>query len=254
MRRCEVPRKICLAQVRSEKVEVQTNIDHHLEVLRRIGPDQADLVVFPELSLSNYDPDIAASVALAAGDSRLAVFRRHADETGTTVAVGAPLRTEARPYIALLVFEPGTEPAVVGKRHLHPDEEPFFAPWRGAVTILDLSLPVGIAICYEISVGEHIDALVADGAGLLLASVAKTPEGVADARTTLERISRRYDIPALMVNSVGTCEGRESGGSSMAIDRTGRVLARLDAVSEGLLTFDVATGAAVTSRLSLPPR
>jgi len=41
----------------------------------------ADLVAFPELSLSNYDPEIADAVAITSDDHRLAVFRAFADET-----------------------------------------------------------------------------------------------------------------------------------------------------------------------------
>ena len=38
-------------------------------------------MAFPELSLSNYDPEIADAVAITTGDHRLAVFQAFADET-----------------------------------------------------------------------------------------------------------------------------------------------------------------------------
>ena len=38
-------------------------------------------MAFPELSLSNYDPEIADAVAITSDDHRLAVFRAFADET-----------------------------------------------------------------------------------------------------------------------------------------------------------------------------
>ncbi len=56
------------------------------------------------------------------------------------------------------------------------------------------------------------------GATLYVASVAKTPEGVANARATLSRTARQYRVPALMVNSVGTCEGKLAGGTRQIID------------------------------------
>ena len=230
--------KICLAQVRSERGNIQRNIDHHRTVLLAVEPGSADLVVFPELSLSNYDPDIAGAVALAPDDCRLDVFRRFADETGTAVALGAPLKTSARPLIAMLVFTPGGDTHVIGKRHLHADELPHFSRSEAGIGILDMRTRIGVAICYEISVAEHAEAALAGGAALYLATVAKTAGGVAEARATLSRTARQYRVPVLMVNSVGTCEGKSAGGGSMVIDHLGSVTARLDSSTEGLLIYD----------------
>lgn len=230
--------KICLAQVRSEKGNIQRNVNHHVQVLNVLRPGSADLVVFPELSLSNYDPDVTNAVAIDPDDRRLGVFQRFVDETGTTVAVGAPLRTSGKPLIAMLVFAPGKEVAVVGKRHLHSDETPYFSPSEGDVGVLDLATRIGVAICYEISVAEHAEAVLAGGATLYLASVAKTPNGVVEARATLCETARKHGVPALMVNSVGTCEGKTAGGCSMAIDPSGRLLVQLGDSDEGLLIYD----------------
>jgi predicted amidohydrolase len=252
--------KICLAQVESENGDVQRNVEHHMTVLRTLEPDSADLVVFPELSLSNYAPDVASSVAVEPTDARLDVFQRFASETGTTLAVGAPLRTRAKPLIAMVVFAPERAPVVVGKRHLHADEVPYFSPSEGGADVLDLALPIGVAICYEVSVSEHTESLIAGGAALYLASVAKTPVGVTKTQTLLSETARKYGIPALMVNSVGTCDGKPSGGGSMAMDRSGRLLAQLEDSAEGLLIYDADARTAVAipvepgkSPMAFPP-
>ena len=229
---------VCLAQVRSLDGDVVGNVDRHLGALRAAGPHAPDLVVFPELSLSNYAPETAGAAALTPGDPRLAPLQRHADATGTAVAVGAPLKTSGKPTIALLVFRAGRPAAVVGKRHLHPDEAPFFSPAGGGPGVLDLGARVGVAICYEVAVAGHADALAREGVDVYLASVAKTARGVAEARATLAATARRLGVPALLVNSVGTCEGRPAGGGSFALDRDGRPLARLGSAAEGLLVVD----------------
>ena len=237
--------KIRLAQVWSEQGDVQRNIDHHLALLRTLELGSADLVAFPELSLTNYDPGVARAAALDPGDDRLAAFQAFADETGTAVAAGAPLKTAGKPLIALLVFAPGRSPAVVGKGYLHADEVPFFSAFEGGVGVLDLAARIGVAICYEISVAAHTAAVMAHRPALYLASVAKTPGGVAASRSTLSGIARTYGVPVLMVNSVGTCEGKAAGGGSMVIGRTGRLLAQLGEADEGFLTFDTETESAV---------
>ena len=238
---------VALAQVRSETGQVQRNVDRHLAALESLGP--ADLVAFPELSLSNYAPEVAEAVALTPDDARLAPLRRHADATGTALAVGAPIRTPGKPAIGLIAFVPGAAPVVIGKGHLHPDEAPTFSPAADGPGVLDLAVRVGVAICYELSVPAHADALVAGGAAVYLASVAKTPRGVEAARAALAATARRHGVPALLVNSVGTCEGVPAGGGSFALDAAGRLLARLGPEAEGALRVDVARQTAEAARL-----
>lgn len=242
--------KVCLAQISSVPGDVARNVARHLAVLERLPRGAANLVAFPELSLSNYSPDLAGAVALAPDDPRLAPFQRFADAAGTAVAVGAPLRTAGKPHIALLVFAPGQQaPHVVGKRYLHADEEPFFAPYAAEPGVLDFGGRVGVAICYELSVAAHTAAVMAQGPALYLASVAKTAQGVAAALETLAATAARHGVPVLMVNCVGTCEGRPAGGGSAAFDAAGRLLARLSPTGEALLCFDTPVQTATTHAL-----
>lgn len=215
-----------------------------MAVLRSLEPGAADLVIFPELSLSNYDPEIADAVAITPDDHRLTVFQAFADETGLAIAVGAPLKTAGKPLIAMLVFAPGCDTTIIGKHHLHADETPFFSSAAGSAAVLDMSARIGVAICYEISVPAYTAAVMTGSPALYVASVAKTPSGVAAALSTLTETAQRYSVPALMVNSVGTCEGKQAGGGSLAIDRAGRLLAQLGESAESLLFFDTKTQAA----------
>jgi predicted amidohydrolase len=235
-----------LVQVRSETGDVQGNIERHAAVLQEHVPAAVDLVVFPELSLSNYAPEVAVETALAASDPRLRPFQQIAEARAMTVAVGAPLKTLGKPAIALLVFGPGHPPRVVGKRHLHADETPTFSPYAAGPLVLDLARRVGVAICYELTVDVHTAAVMDETPDVYLASVAKTAPGVAAARATLTKTAQNYHIPTLMVNSVGTCEGAPAGGGSLVIDRSGALLAQLDASNEDVLVYDTDTGETAT--------
>ena len=234
--------KIGLAQIKSETGHIRHNIDHHLAVLQSLDPGTADLVVFPELSLSNYEPDVADFVALAAEDERFNVFKEYATTSGMVIAVGCPLKTSGKPLIALCVFTPDGRFIHVGKQYLHADEIPYFAHASDGPWVLDLNVRVGLAICYELSVAVHTKAVMACSPEVYLASVAKTPAGVALSQDTLSRTAKQYGIPVLMVNSVGTCEGNVAGGGSMVIGADGNLVSRLDGTSEGLLIYDTESG------------
>lgn len=239
---------VFLAQVQSEPGHVAANVGRHVAALSALAPDPGDLVAFPELSLSNYDPTAAVTAAVAPDDDRLAPLQRAADDAGCVVVVGAPLRTAGRPCIAALVFTAGRGPLVVGKRHLHPDEHTHFSPYEGEVGVLDLARRVGLAICFEVSVPGHAAAAARAGVEVYLASAAKTADGVTAAQASLAETSRRHALPALLVNSVGTCEGKEAGGRSFALDASGRLLGQLGGSDEGALVYD-AERQAVAARL-----
>ena len=238
--------RICLAQLRSETGNVPGNTAHHLAALRQLETQAGDLVAFPELSLSNYDPEAAVAVAMSPDDRRLADFQHFANETGVTIAVGAPIVTRGRPLIAMLVFAQSRRPLVVGKRHLHPDELPWFSPADEGVSVVGCGLRIGMAICHELTVAAHAESLMSADASVYLATVAKTASGVAAALPLLMGTAQRHRIPVLMVNGIGMYEGRPAGGGSMALASDGTLLARLDGSSEGVLTYDTETASATT--------
>ena len=241
---------VVLAQIRSEPGRLAANVDRHVAAVEALAPGPGDLVAFPELSLTNYDP-AAAAAAVDPDDGRLAPLQRAADGTGALVAVGVPLRSAERPHIAALVFRAGRRPIAVGKGHLHPDEHAGFSPSGGGAVVLGLGRRVGLAICYEVSVAGHAAALARAGAEVYLATVAKTPGGVAAARARLAETARRHGLPALLVNSVGTCEGERAGGGSFALDAGGRLLAALGGSDEGALVYDAGRRTATVRALDV---
>jgi predicted amidohydrolase len=113
--------------------------------------------------------------------------------------------------------------------------------------IVDASPKVGLAICYEISIPAHAEATFLAGAGIYVASVAKTAKGVQAAAERLSAIARQFGAPVLMANCVGTCDGVYCAGGSAAWSRRGERLAQLDDASEGLLAFDTGTEAAIAA-------
>ena len=52
------------------------------------------------------------------------------------------------------------------------------------------------------------------------------------------KIARRHRLRVLMANAVGPSDTFVSAGQSAAWDRDGRLLAELDAISEGILVLE----------------
>lgn len=232
--------KIALAQMASRAGDLEANLARHLAALEVLQPGDADLAVFPELSLSGYQPELAGATAIDANDRRLAPLDAFATRHGIAVCAGVPIATGDRPEIAALLFTPDAPRRVIRKAYLHVDEEAFFAPGSGQAVVLDMGQRIGIAICHDLNVDAHIEQAAGRRMAAYVASVAKTADGIASARRRLAGLASDYAIPALVVNCTGSCEGKAAGGGSLAIDRSGKVFAELDREQQAWLICDIA--------------
>lgn len=231
---------IAIAQVASHKADIAANLVHHARLIELAAAHEAQLLVFPELSLSQYDPLIVEAVATTVDDPRFGVLQTLAEAHALTIGVGVPLRTAGGITISLLIFQPGQPVAVYDKRYLHADEVPYFVPGFADTALPHADGNVAFAICYELSIPQHAADAHAGGAAVYIASVAKTPRGVVGAAERLAAIAREYGMTVFMSNCVGECEGSPAGGKSAIWGADGEPLASLDDTGEGLLIYDPA--------------
>jgi predicted amidohydrolase len=239
--------RIAVVQARAATGDVAGNVKNHLRLAERATAEGAGLVVFPELSITGYEPKLAEALATGEDEVRLEPLQRLSDSRRCMLAIGVPTWGERKPRISLVLFRPGQPHLVYSKQYLHADEEPWFEPGPRVPGIVDASPKVGLAICYEISIPAHAEATFLAGAGIYVASVAKTAKGVQAAAERLSAIARQFGAPVLMANCVGTCDGVYCAGGSAAWSRRGERLAQLDDASEGLLAFDTGTEAAIAA-------
>lgn len=226
--------KIALAQVKSKKGDVEANIIDHTNWIKLAASTKADLIVFPELSLTQYGPAMAKSLAMELHDKSLDVFQHLSDYHQIIICVGAPLNTHHGITISMLVFQPKHDRGHYDKQFLHKDEEPHFIPGSGSIQSIKR---MGLAICYELSVQQHIAGLVHEKIGYYLASVAKTEKGISNASERLSHISKSMGIWSLMVNAVGKADDFECAGGSGVWDKNGACMVQLGD-EEQLLIFD----------------
>jgi predicted amidohydrolase len=70
---------------------VATNIVAHGEAVVRAAAAGVAVVVFPELSLTGYEPRLAAELAVTAADARLDVLQQAAERHQITLSQGKGL-------------------------------------------------------------------------------------------------------------------------------------------------------------------
>ena len=233
--------KIAVAQSRPIIGPVEGNLAGHqslIDVAVRIG---ARLVVFPELSLTGYEPRMAASLARMPDDPCFACLQTTADQGEVSIAVGVPTHGERLPRISTLLFRPASELQVYSKQHLHADEEHFFERGSKSDGLIHANPTVALAICYELSVPMHAQRAIDSGATVYIASVAKSARDVDDACQRLSKIAREHSTVAMMANCLGLLDGTECVGRSSAWSRNGSLLMQLETENEGIIVVDYET-------------
>ena len=230
--------KIALVQTHPERGDVEANLADHIHWIGKAGRKQADLVVFPELSLTGYEPSLANELAMELDDPRLDFFQHCSDQFQMAIGIGLPLRWEKGISIAMAIFQPGIPRSAYGKCLLHEDEMPYFVPGPKFSGFAGELANIALAICYELSIPEHISTAVNSQASLYLASVAKDASGVEKASGSLSGYAQEYQIMTCMVNCIGPSEGFHSSGGTAVWDAQGKLMDQLQEEQPGLLILD----------------
>ncbi len=234
---------VCVAQIKPLSGAVQRNIDQHKKLLTLAVTQGADVVVFPELSLTGYEPTLAHQLAAEQDDSLFDAFQQLADTHSLMIGVGAPTRSDTGICISLLIFQPDKARQIYSKEYLHPDEKPFFVKGPRFAGLVGPEASIALAICYELSIPEHLANACKNGAAIYLASVAKSGEGVEKASERLAAIARQKSLIVLMANCLGPCDNFVGAGQSAIWSSTGALAGQLDDAREGILLIDTGTQA-----------
>ena len=241
--------KICIAQTRPIKGDIDQNIASHIKFIERAADLHASAIFFPELSLTGYEPELAKALATTAADIRFKIFQQICNAKSITIGAGVPTSTSMGIHISMLIFQPGQPVQTYSKQLLHSDEYPYFVSGEKQVMITIGEKQIAPAICYESLQPIHAEKAIELGAKMYVASVAKTLEGVTKAYAYYSELAGNYSIPVLMVNCVGACDTFDSAGSSAAWSKDGTLLAKLDNECEGILIFDTSTERVMTQAL-----
>lgn len=233
--------KICVAQTRPIKGDIQSNIDNHKKLIDLAISSGANMVVFPELSITGYEPQLANELATHKEDNRFDDFQKISDTKQITIGVGVPIKTPTGIYISLAIFQPQKAKQLYSKQYLHSDEEPFFVSGSNTTSLINIETNIALAICYELSVPQHSEDAYKSGAEVYVASVVKSVGGVEKAIQNLADIAKKYAMTVLMANCIGECDGYECGGKTSIWNNKGILVGQLNDTHEGILMIDMNT-------------
>jgi predicted amidohydrolase len=230
--------KICVAQTRPFKGNIKKNIDSHKKLISIAVSYLADIIVFPELSLTGYEPELAKDLATNQDDHIFDTFQEISDINKITISVGMPTKISSDILISMIIFQPYKPRQTYSKQNLHRDEFAYFNKGKHQLFLTVDNIKIAPAICYESLVPEHSENAFKGGAEMYIASVAKSADGVEKAFKHFPEIAGKYSIPVLMANCIGPCDNFESVGKTSIWNSKGQLVGQLNDVSEGILIID----------------
>lgn len=227
---------IAAAQSKSTPDDISQNVAHHLRFGALAANNDAQLLVFPELSLTGYEPAIARPNAISPASSCLDPLRRFAEEAHMTVVVGAPLlNDEGRLHIAAFAIRPDSSVLTYTKEHLHPGEEQIFTSGIGGPVLVVEDANVALAICADTTHSQHAASAAARGANVYAAGVLITENGYAPDTALLRNYALDHRMAILMANHSCTTGGWVSAGKSAIWSENGALVATSRGTEEALV-------------------
>jgi len=233
--------KICVAQTRSSRGDIQKNIDAHKKMINIAVNHGADIIVFPELSVTGYEPALAKVLAAHQDDKIFDSFQEISDTSKITIGAGMPTKTSSGIFISMIIFQPQQPRQTYSKQYLHEDELPYFINGQDQVFLTMEDIKIAPAICYESLLPEHAANASKNGAAIYIASVAKSGSGVEKAFKHFPEVAKKYAMTVLMANAVGHCDNFESAGKTSIWNSKGLLLGQLNDTHEGILIMDTET-------------
>lgn len=235
--------KISIAQFEPIKGNIERNLNKHLMFIEAAAQMQPDLMMFPELSLTGYEPDMARDLATSANDKRLLSLQKASDKNNIILCAGLPTIKEDNLYVSMIIFQPGKERITYSKQYLYHTERGIFTAGNTPCIIsYDEKNIIAPAICYELSNDEHIEYAYRKNATIYMASVLNSFNGVDADIERLSKIASTYQMTTFMANYIGISGGHKCAGKSSVWDTKGRLIAQLDHQKEGVLLYDTETG------------
>ncbi len=230
--------RIGIVQISPVRGNIERNISNHLYLIEQIIKLKADLIIFPELSLTGYEPTLAESLAVQVDDARLTPFQAFADKNEVAIGVGAPTKATDGVNISMLIFQAYKERSLYTKSLLHEDELPYFTSGKSQPSLQIKGEKVALGICYETLQRAHFEEAVNKQADIYIASVAKPDRGLNKAYLHFPSIAQEFHLPVLMANCVGFCDNFLSNGKSAVWNSQGKLVEELDTEKQGFILYD----------------
>jgi predicted amidohydrolase len=254
--------RVAAAQMNCQLGDVDANLPVHRALIDEAIAQGAEVLVFPELSLTGYDlGSRVAEVAMAADDPRLLALASQAGAMLTVI--GFVERVGRGEYAnAAACLQHGEVVAVHRKLNLctygQHEEGKVFSKGLRLTQVASGELACGVMICADLWNPGLVHAAMLERPDVILTPI-NAASGMVDGDfddegnwlICLRFYAMMYGTPLVMAHRYGAEGESWFWGGSCIVGADGRVLARADE-GTGVISADLATAEIAAARFAMP--
>lgn len=219
--------KVAAAQFVPVKGDIDANIIKHCQIIQIAAKEHVDLIVFPELSLTGYEPELSSDLKILCSDVRLYPLRCLAEQFQMTIIVGAPIENKNnKPKIGAIVFHSDGSVSHYNKMHLHSGEDLFFSAGNQYYSFLKYDLSISLAICADTNYASHAEQAFLKRSDIYISSMLIGATGYSGDTKKLRHYAHTYQMAVVMANYCGPTGGWLATGKSAIWDDQGNMIAQ----------------------------
>lgn len=253
--------RIALAQMKNSG-NMQENLDKSVQLIREAADNKADLILFPEVQLTEFFPQYrgkdATKYRLKIDSEEVKKLQAASRECSIISIPNIYLEEKGKTYDAsLLIGIDGEIKGIQKMVHIAQAEQFFeqdyYTPSDEGFKIFDTAYgKIGIVVCFDRHYPESIRTETLMGADLIVIPTVNTKAEPSEIFEWELRVQAFQNSVAIaMCNRVG-CEGKmDFSGESIVVDANGNVVAKAND-EEQILYADVDLSDSLKTRKSKP--
>jgi len=230
---------LAAAQTKPTRGDIEANLSDHYRLIELAVQNRAQLIAFPELSITGYERENAEKLTFKKDDSRLDHLRKLAVESNIVIIAGAPIQIDAELFIGEFIISPDNSVKIYTKQFLHEGEDEFFQSsfdYNPMISIEDKK--ISFAICADIDNPLHPENACKKATDIYIASIFFSPNGIRNAYKDLQSYAQKHQMNVLMSNFSGESWGSPSAGQSAFWNNKGELVAQMNDSDSGLLIVE----------------
>ena len=230
---------LAAAQTKPKRRNIASNLLDHYHLIELAAQNGANLIAFPEMSITGYERENASELAFTEDDYRIDHLKDLATDYNMVIIAGAPILIESELFIGQFVIAPNDSVSIYTKQFLHEGEDEFFQSsfsHNPMITIDDQK--ISFAICADIDNPLHPENAKKRETDIYIASIFFTPNGIPNAYRDLQNYAEKHQMNVLMSNFSGESWGSPSAGQSAFWNKKGELVAQMNDSDSGLLIIE----------------
>ena len=215
--------------MRSLLGDTHANLEKMTGFVDLAAEEGADIVCFPEMSLTGYSSEHGPGDVIGEDDPAVVTIGDLARDKGLVIVFGFMEENGGGlPYLTQMIASPDGTSMSYRKTHLGSREDGRFASGDALDVFKTDKAVLGLALCWEAHLPEVFTALREQGAELILVPHASNLGGMRRKEAWMRYLpARAWDNDAYIAacNAVGdTAKGSVFGGGSIVLDRKGGII------------------------------